>query len=105
MTELGRLAFLEQQAEEAYDAMYEAQSPSHGCRTTSVRRPSAQTDRAARVLIGHLLFLLATIYLSTSALVASPLSTSALRHPLERCIVWPRKQPRSSWLGMAMPMQ
>ena len=29
MTELGRLAFLEQQAEEAYDAMYEGQSPSH----------------------------------------------------------------------------
>jgi hypothetical protein len=29
MTELERLAFLEQQAEEAYDAMYEAHSPSH----------------------------------------------------------------------------
>jgi hypothetical protein len=29
MTELERLAFLEQQAEAAYDAMYEAHSPSH----------------------------------------------------------------------------
>jgi hypothetical protein len=29
MTELERLAFLERQAEEAYDAMYEAHSPSH----------------------------------------------------------------------------
>ena len=29
MTELERLAFLEQQAEEAYDAMYQAHSPSH----------------------------------------------------------------------------
>ena len=29
MTELERLAFLEQQAEEAYDAMYEAHSSSH----------------------------------------------------------------------------
>ncbi len=29
MTELERLAFVEQQAEEAYDAMYEAHSPSH----------------------------------------------------------------------------
>jgi hypothetical protein len=29
MTELERLAFLEQQAEEAYEAMYEAHSPSH----------------------------------------------------------------------------
>ena len=29
MTELERLAFLEQQGEQAYDAMYEAHSPSH----------------------------------------------------------------------------
>src|SRR5438034_913671 len=29
MAELERLAYLEQQAEEAYDAMYEAHSPSH----------------------------------------------------------------------------
>jgi len=29
MPELERLAFLEQQAEEAYDAMYQAHSPSH----------------------------------------------------------------------------
>ena len=29
MTELEQIAILEQQAEEAYDAMYEAHSPSH----------------------------------------------------------------------------
>jgi hypothetical protein len=39
--ELERLGFLEQQAEEAYDAMYEAHSPSHAAACYSDTKGSA----------------------------------------------------------------
>lgn len=46
MTELERLALFEKQAEEAYDAMYEAHSPSHAAACygdASNRTPGKET--------------------------------------------------------------